>query len=137
MRDSSAPVDDSFLARLRILEARVGREVVMELINLLISDTPMRLKAIATALAERSPDEVCSTAHALKGSASALGANALSDACFALEQLGRSGTIAGGEELLTRIRLEYEQLLIQCEAIKKGEIDTVSEVDRVSENDTR
>jgi HPt (histidine-containing phosphotransfer) domain-containing protein len=120
MQDSSTPVDASFLTRLRVLEDRVGREVVMELIDLLISDTPERIEELSVALTGNRPDEVCSTAHALKGSASALGANALSDACLALEMLGRSGTVAGGDELLSRIRSEYEQLLVQCEAVKQG-----------------
>jgi HPt (histidine-containing phosphotransfer) domain-containing protein len=116
----SAPaIDDVFLKRLRIIEGRVGFDLVLQLIDLLISDTPKRLRVLEAAVASAQADEVCSTAHAIKGSASALGADTLAEKCYALEKLGRSGSVEGGEELLSLISIEYDRVVQQCELIRK------------------
>jgi HPt (histidine-containing phosphotransfer) domain-containing protein len=116
---SLTAIDEVFLERLRVIEARIGIGLVLQLIELLISDTPERLTGLQAALESAQPEEVASTAHAVKGSASALGADTLAEKCYALEKLGRSGSVDGGKELLSQISTEYDRVLQQCEIIRK------------------
>jgi HPt (histidine-containing phosphotransfer) domain-containing protein len=118
-KSSQPTIDEVFLKRLRVIEDRVGFDLVLQLIDLLIMDTPERLRVLEAALASAQADEVCSTAHAIKGSTSALGADTLAEKCYALEKLARSGSVDGGEELLSQISIEYERVLQQCEVIRK------------------
>ncbi len=62
------------------------RTMTREVIALFVSDAPHRIEDIRTALAAFDSTELSRAAHALKGAASNVGAEALNDACFALEQ---------------------------------------------------
>lgn len=62
------------------------RSMTREVIALFASDCPQRLDDIRTALAASDSAALSRAAHALKGAASNVGAQALSDACFTLEQ---------------------------------------------------
>ena len=62
------------------------RSMTREVIALFASDAPNRMADIRAALAASDSAELSRAAHALKGSASNVGAEALSDACFVLEQ---------------------------------------------------
>ena len=57
-----------------------------EIISLFIKDTPERCAALQAALGSNSSAALSQAAHALKGSASNIGATAVSDACAQLEQ---------------------------------------------------
>ena len=57
-----------------------------EVIALLTSETPQRIDDIRKALSACDSAALSRTAHALKGAASNVGAQALSDACGSLEQ---------------------------------------------------
>ena len=56
-----------------------------EIISLFITDAPERCMALQTALASNSSAALSQAAHALKGSASNIGASAMGDACALLE----------------------------------------------------
>jgi signal transduction histidine kinase/CheY-like chemotaxis protein/HPt (histidine-containing phosphotransfer) domain-containing protein len=62
------------------------RSMTREVIALFASDAPNRMDDIREALAASDSAELSRAAHALKGAASNVGAEALSDACFVLEQ---------------------------------------------------
>lgn len=62
------------------------RSMTREVIALFISDAPQRAQDIAHAYHATDSAALSSAAHALKGAASNVGASALTDACFALEQ---------------------------------------------------
>ena len=62
------------------------RTMTREVIALFASDAPSRIDDIRAALAASDSAGLSRAAHALKGAASNVGAEALSDACFALEQ---------------------------------------------------
>ena len=57
-----------------------------EIVSPFICDAPARLAALQTALASNNSAALSQTAHALKGSASNIGASAIGDACCQLEQ---------------------------------------------------
>ena len=62
------------------------RSMTREVIALLTSETPQRIDDIRKALSACDSAALSRTAHALKGAASNVGAQALSDACGSLEQ---------------------------------------------------
>ncbi len=62
------------------------RSMTREVIALFASDAPNRMDDIRAALEASDSAELSRAAHALKGAASNVGAEALSDACFVLEQ---------------------------------------------------
>lgn len=62
------------------------RSMTREVIALFASDAPNRIDDIREALSASDSAELSRAAHALKGAASNVGAEALSDACFVLEQ---------------------------------------------------
>jgi HPt (histidine-containing phosphotransfer) domain-containing protein len=62
------------------------RSMTREVIALFASDAPHRVDDIRAALAAFDSGALSRAAHALKGAASNVGAQALSDACFTLEQ---------------------------------------------------
>lgn len=63
-----------------------ARSMTREVIALFASDAPTRMDDIRAALAAFDSGALSRAAHALKGAASNVGAQALSDACFTLEQ---------------------------------------------------
>ncbi len=62
------------------------RSMTREVITLFVADAPVRMGDINAALHASDSAALSRAAHALKGAASNVGAQALSDACFALEQ---------------------------------------------------
>ena len=62
------------------------RTMTREVIALFTSDAPNRIADIREALQASDSAELSRAAHALKGAASNVGAEALTDACFVLEQ---------------------------------------------------
>ena len=57
-----------------------------EIVSLFVCDAPARLAALQAALASNNSAAISQTAHALKASASDIGASAIGDACGQLEQ---------------------------------------------------
>lgn len=105
------------------------RELLCEIAQLFLEDSPQILEAVRAAVAARDGEAVHRTAHTLKGSVSNfLAANGLGDgedparrtaaAALALEQLGAEerlqqldGALATVEAALAQLRRRLEQLL--------------------------
>jgi signal transduction histidine kinase/CheY-like chemotaxis protein/HPt (histidine-containing phosphotransfer) domain-containing protein len=64
-----------------------------EVIGLFLHDTPTRLATIAQALAAQDARALAAAAHALKGGASNVGANAIHEAAQALEDAAQDGSV--------------------------------------------
>ena len=60
-----------------------------EIVSLFVCDAPARLAALQAALASNNSAAISQTAHALKASASNIGASAIGDACGQLEYRAR------------------------------------------------
>jgi HPt (histidine-containing phosphotransfer) domain-containing protein len=67
------------------------RTMTREVVALFVSDAPARMDDIRQALRGSDSGALSRAAHALKGAASNVGATALTDACFALEQSCHQG----------------------------------------------
>ena len=87
-------------------DAAFQREIVEEFLQ----NLDEHVEGIASALTSGNPTGVHQGAHALKGSASTLGAPALAAACAGLETLGREGQLANAPPAVESVRQEAQRL---------------------------
>jgi HPt (histidine-containing phosphotransfer) domain-containing protein len=76
------------------LESDLGREAMGELLTLFHSEAERRQHRIEAAVASGDAAAAASEAHALKGSALSMGAQALGTLALRLERAGRDGDLA-------------------------------------------
>ncbi|RKT46933.1 HPt (histidine-containing phosphotransfer) domain-containing protein [Thiocapsa rosea] len=100
-RDAAAslgtPADTSLLdlAVLSRLNDDLGRESVVDLMDLFRTESERRRHRIEAAVTARDAPAACHEAHALKGSALTFGACRLGALALRMEQAGRSGDLEG------------------------------------------
>lgn len=103
----SEPVDMSVIESLRDLG---DDELVLELVEIFMEDTPPRLEELAKAYIDGDAERIESVAHSLKSSCANLGAIRLSEICRDLEAKGREGELAQAEELIVLSQEEYQRV---------------------------
>jgi len=114
---ASQALDPSAIERLRRLGEKSSRNLLQEMATIYLSQTPERLGELDQALEAEDADKAEYLAHALKGSASSLGAPTFSALCDALEAAAkrldldavRAG-LPGLEKELARVREELSKL---------------------------
>ena len=104
-----APVDREVLARLRRLQGEYESDIVAKLAAMFLEDARSRLMAVEEALQKGDAPAVERTAHTLKGGSGSMGARGMSGLCAHLEDVGASGDLSQGPELLGRIREELRR----------------------------
>jgi HPt (histidine-containing phosphotransfer) domain-containing protein len=91
------------------MRQRLGDDdLVAEVIELFLSDLPVRLAHIGAAVAARDVDAIRTAAHALKGAAGNLAATPIVECAKALERLADSGTITPALADVAWVRLQAE-----------------------------
>jgi HPt (histidine-containing phosphotransfer) domain-containing protein len=80
-----------------------------EVIAMFLADAPLRLDAIAGALAAGNAHALTQAAHALKGSAGNVGANAIQEAAVHLETLAADAMPADADAQLEHLRALWAQ----------------------------
>jgi signal transduction histidine kinase/DNA-binding response OmpR family regulator len=85
--------------------------LVRELAQLFLKELPGKLAELRDAAAAGDPERVRIAAHALKGSAAAVGGRAASDASSRVEHLGRSGNLEAARQSLGDLEATLEQLV--------------------------
>jgi len=85
-------------------------EIIVEVINSYLEDSPQLLEGIEIAFAEKDGKLLERNAHTLKSSSAYLGANNLSEICQEIEFLGKDGNIKGSTLLIPKIKAEYEKV---------------------------
>jgi HPt (histidine-containing phosphotransfer) domain-containing protein len=93
------------------LKQVMGEEFAL-LISTFESDSAVRIESIREAVVAEDPDAIRRAAHSFKGSASNMGAIALTEHCRRLEEKGRNGELKGCAELLEQIIAEYRQVQV-------------------------
>jgi len=93
-----------------------GPGLLSEMIDIFREDTPRRIQDILTASAEGKGQELSRAAHALKGGAGALGAEAIRRLASDLEVLGRGGSADAGPDLPERLTALFQATLAALEA---------------------
>jgi PAS domain S-box-containing protein len=115
-------VDAGVLEGLRKLQVEDGPDIVSQLIDIYLSDTPPRLAALRQAIAEKDAFALFQAAHSLKSSSGNIGALTLAAICRELESMGRAGVIEGAAEKVARVEAEYAKVCMALSAVRrKGE----------------
>jgi signal transduction histidine kinase/FixJ family two-component response regulator/HPt (histidine-containing phosphotransfer) domain-containing protein len=83
----------------------VAVALMRELLDAYSEDVPQRLVDIETAIAQSNPEALRCAAHALRSSSINLGAVEVGQRCRELEQMGKSGTTEGAQELYPQLSL--------------------------------
>jgi PAS domain S-box-containing protein len=109
-RDSDGVLDQTIIAGLRELREPNQPDPLRELIDLFLKDSRPRLQKMETALSLKDVTALASAAHALKGSASNLGARELAALCARLEKKAKSGELAESANILLAVRGEFQQV---------------------------
>jgi HPt (histidine-containing phosphotransfer) domain-containing protein len=104
----SSPIDSKVIDSLRELGGDDGGELLKELVNLFLTDTPPRLTAMDAAEKAKDAKALERAAHSLKSSCANLGAVRMSEICKKLEMLAKSGSFDGAAETIDLSLREYE-----------------------------
>ncbi|MGB3510129.1 MAG: response regulator [Microcoleaceae cyanobacterium] len=91
-------------------------DVLTDLIDIFLEDTPEQLAAIKKAINDFEMEALRLAAHSLKGSCRNLGVVDMSDICAAIEEKAKFGLIVEADRLLTQ--LENEFVRVQSALIK-------------------
>jgi CheY-like chemotaxis protein/HPt (histidine-containing phosphotransfer) domain-containing protein len=103
-------LDSEVLETLLTMIGENVEDVLAELIENYLEDTPLRLKNLRQGLVEEKLHEFERMAHTIKSSSAIFGAMTLSDLCNELETMGRLGTLEGAAEIIQRVEAEYEKV---------------------------
>jgi CheY-like chemotaxis protein/HPt (histidine-containing phosphotransfer) domain-containing protein len=106
----SSVLDRRVLARLQAELGGGDPAIVVELIEMFLTDTPQLMADLHQALAHRSVDELQRAAHTLKSSSASLGAQQLAACCGALERLARERQLDEAAAHLDQIEAAYAQV---------------------------
>jgi signal transduction histidine kinase/HPt (histidine-containing phosphotransfer) domain-containing protein len=111
-------LDASVLAELRETQTLGEDNFLPNLIAMFQADLAERLIALRRALAAGDSDQISQHAHALKGSASELGARRMRAICERIELRARGGAVAGMQPMLRE--LEGEAELVRAALANEG-----------------
>jgi HPt (histidine-containing phosphotransfer) domain-containing protein len=101
-------LDDTILENLKALGGEDNPEFFLNVIDQFLLDLPRHLEDIKQAVERQDSEALVKTAHACKGSSRSIGATLLAEMSFALELLGREGT-------MTDATAKFEQWLQEQE----------------------
>jgi HPt (histidine-containing phosphotransfer) domain-containing protein len=121
-----APLTPSQLSNdhpLRVLEAQGRAAVVVEVIDLFLQTTPLRIEALRSAHGQGDTAAVLSLGHSLKGAAFQLGARALAELCQRVQAEVREGTLEELGRLLDALEAEFDSVSV----VLKSERDRLSQ----------
>ena len=111
-RDSADPgeaVDVAVIDKLQVLAAETGHELLPELVGLFDREAAKHLSTMREAVSTRDPASMAEAAHALRGSAAALGAREVASSCELLESLGNAGDLSGAENIVEDLVPQLER----------------------------
>ena len=80
------------------------------LIATFLSDSQERVRTLRSALEAGDAEAFAKAAHSFKGSCINIGAPLLGRLCLEAEQLGRSGALSSGADLIDRIETEFAEV---------------------------
>jgi PAS domain S-box-containing protein len=112
--DLRPALDPAVLAELRQFQGEGEPDIVQELAEAFQFETPPLLETLRQTVAEGQPEQLKRAAHNLRGSSHNLGARTMAALSAELETIGKSGTIEGAAELVTRLEQEYQRV---CQAL--------------------
>ncbi len=111
-------IDSTALARLRKLQPPGSPDIIGELIDLFLRETPAKIAAVRQAVEQRDAAKLAKAAHSLKGSSASLGARALARVCAELETRGKTGELTAAPDLIAELEAEFERTRLALAAEK-------------------
>jgi HPt (histidine-containing phosphotransfer) domain-containing protein len=106
----SDAVDIAVLRRLQAAQVDGEPDVVVELIDLYLDDTPRRLADISTFLVQGDALSLRQAAHGLKGSSATLGAGRTARLCEEIEQLAVDNSLVPAATLVNKLEDEFARV---------------------------
>ncbi len=103
-------LDPQVLQTFHDMMGESATEMLRQLIDIYLEDTPAMLETLKIALQENNLAALQHTAHTLKSSSAALGAIKFSQLCQDLENLSKSQVTTGLCELVAQIESEYQRV---------------------------
>ncbi len=100
-------LDVSVFAQFYDLWGEEAGDVIRELIEMFLKNTPGMIEEMGRALEAGNAKELRRLAHTLKSNAGTLGAMRLSSACRQLEALADAGNLDEARQVYERVRSEY------------------------------
>jgi HPt (histidine-containing phosphotransfer) domain-containing protein len=97
------PIDLAMLNGLAAAQGEGEPDLIVELIDLYLADTPSRITAMRDALATGDHVQLARSAHSVKGSSSTLGAVQVAKTCAELEVLARDQSLTRVAAVLARL----------------------------------
>ncbi|TMQ01443.1 MAG: PAS domain S-box protein [Verrucomicrobia bacterium] len=122
--DPRSAIDPAAIANLRKLAEPGEPDAAVELIDLFLRDTPVKIQDLQSAIARSDAPALKESAHGLKGSASNLGARRLARLCADLEKRSEAGALAEAAELFAQVTEEYARVCFILEQEKRKPIDS-------------
>ncbi len=108
------PADSAIFDRASLLVRLDGdAELLEQILEVFVADSPSRLTAVDQALAAHSAQGLAAAAHAIKGAALNLSANRMAVVAGALETAGHCGELDDAPALVASLHREVEQFLEQ------------------------
>jgi len=105
------PAKDECVVDFERLISRVGDEDLIEqVMPICIDDNRRHLEMLGEAVTKGDSENVRNRAHSIKGSAANMGADQLAEPAGILEHLALKGDLNQADDLLCRIRTEFEKL---------------------------
>jgi signal transduction histidine kinase/HPt (histidine-containing phosphotransfer) domain-containing protein/BarA-like signal transduction histidine kinase len=105
------PVVEPPVEMARLVDLTEGNpEGMRELIDMFYKQTERQFKQIEDAMSANKSADVGHIAHSCKGASATLGMTRLAAVLLKLEKLGKSGALAGAEELCAEARREYNDI---------------------------
>jgi HPt (histidine-containing phosphotransfer) domain-containing protein len=105
---------------LRMAGPEAAPELLQELLDAYAEDVPQRLRAIEAAIAQSQPEALRQSAHALRSSSINLGVVQVGQLCRDLERIGKSGTVAGAEDLYPQLSQAVGQAIAALEGMHRN-----------------
>ncbi|MBI2928038.1 MAG: Hpt domain-containing protein [Verrucomicrobia bacterium] len=109
------------LNRLRDLQEPGADGLLAELIDLFLTDTPLRLAELRQAVADQNPTRIAAIAHTLKGSCGNLGAERLAALTCDVERAARQELSVPADTCLAPIEEEFRLVQAVLEREKTRE----------------
>jgi CheY-like chemotaxis protein len=103
----SPPIDMAVLESLQEIQVPGEPNLLLELIDMFVKETPIKLDNLRNELQKKDFDLVRRIAHNLKGSSGSLGANPMMKVCGEIEQRCKNKAFEGIEVLLVQLEMEF------------------------------
>ncbi len=114
----SPALDPEAIAALKAVSPDDGGAFLNELLDIFLSDTPLRLAEIKESLARGDAPTLTRAAHSIKGAAGNFGARRLAAAAYQVEQQGKAANLAGIPTLLPALESEFAAVKAEMESLR-------------------